>query len=66
MNKPFIAVAVLAIALFSISGCKKKAENAEGPMESAGEEVDQAAETTENNTEEAVEEAGDNVEEATD
>ena len=62
-----------AITLLAMSGCKKNTESSQGPMESAGEEMDQAGERTEERTEEAgeeveesVEETGDRIEESTD
>jgi PBP1b-binding outer membrane lipoprotein LpoB len=72
MTKLSMISMAFAITLFS-AGCKKNSETTEGPMESAGEEMDQAGETTEEKTEEAVEEvqeeteeAGDTIEDATD
>lgn len=61
-----VTIVLSALVLMLAVGCKKKAENAEGPMESAGEEVDQAADNAGDKVEEGVEEAGDKVEDATD
>ena len=62
MTKIATTVTVLTLALLMMGGCKKKAEHNEGPMESAGEEVDQAGEKAGDQ----VEEAGDKVEDAAD
>ena len=65
MNKTSMMRLIFAATLLvGASACKKKPENAEGPMESAGEEADKAAEDTADATEEAVEDTGDKVEEA--
>lgn len=61
-----IAILLSALVLSLAVGCKKKAENAQGPMESAGEEVDQAADKTGDKVGDTVEETGDKVENATD
>ena len=62
MSKSSVALLALSFTLLAAAGCKKEPENNEGPMESAGEEVDEATE----NAGDAVEEAGDNVEDAAD
>lgn len=67
------SVTALTLALLLTSGCKKNTQQSEGPMESAGEEVDQAGESAAERTEEAgekaeekMEQTGDKVEDATD
>lgn len=62
MTKISMMMLALALSMVMATGCKKKAEHNEGPMESAGEEVDEAGDKAE----EKVEEAGDNIEDATD
>ncbi|MDB4977113.1 MAG: hypothetical protein JWN48_5454 [Myxococcaceae bacterium] len=57
---------LVAAMLVGATACKKKAEHNEGPLESAGESVDDAAKDTADATEEAAEDTGDKVEEATD
>jgi hypothetical protein len=61
-------IALLALAtLLVVVGCKKKEpEHQEGPMESAGEEIDETGREIEQETEEAADEAGENIEEAGD
>ena len=67
MNKISMMTLVFAMSiLLGVSGCKKKPESGEGPMESTGESVDNAANDASDATEEAVEETGDKVEDATD
>ena len=69
-----ISMIQLAFATTLLLGaCGKKSENSEGPMESAGEEADEAAadvseksEETKEDADHAVEEAGDAVEEKAD
>lgn len=61
MRRISITVLALAFTVMAATGCKKKPAN-EGPMESAGEEADQAG----HEVKESVEEAGDEVEDATD
>jgi hyperosmotically inducible protein len=61
-----VTIVLSALVLMLAVGCKKKAEHSEGPMESAGEEVDVAADNAGDKVEEGVEEAGDKVEDATD
>lgn len=60
-------------ALLVLGACKKKPENGDGPMESAGREVDKKAADVSEKSEEAgedvdrkVEEAGDKIEDKTD
>jgi hypothetical protein len=63
MSKLLVMLFSLSLAALVASGCnKKKADNNEGPMESAGEEVNQAVEETGD----SLEEAGDNIEDSTD
>ncbi len=57
MNKPVHVVALFAAILFALGGCEN-----EGPMEKAGEKIDEAVEEAG----EAVEEAADKVRDATD
>lgn len=67
MNKNTMMHLALAIGLLvGAAACKKKPETAEGPIESAGEEVKEAAGDASDATEEAAEDTGDKVEEATD
>jgi len=65
-----ISMIQLAFATTLLLGaCGKKSDNAEGPMESAGEEADKAAADVSEKSDEAsdaVEEAGDAVEDKTD
>ncbi len=62
-----ISIMHLAVAVSLLFGaCKKEPENAEGPMEAAGEEADEAASDTKEATSEAAEDTGDAVEEAGD
>jgi hypothetical protein len=66
MKKAWIVQMVIASSLLlGATACKKKAEHGEGPLESAGEEVDEAGKDASNATDEAVEDTGDKVEEAT-
>ena len=62
MTKISMTLMALALAMLMATGCKKKAEHNEGPMESAGEEADEAGDKVE----EKVEEAGDEIEDAAD
>ena len=62
MTKISMTLMALALAMLMATGCKKKPEHNEGPMESAGEEADEAGDKIGDK----VEEAGDNVEDATD
>jgi hypothetical protein len=67
MNKNTMMHLALALGLLvGAAACKKKPETAEGPMESAGDEVKEAAGDASDATEEAAEDTGDKVEEATD
>jgi hypothetical protein len=67
MKKTWIVQLVIASSLLlGATACKKKAHNNEGPMESAGEEIDETAKDASDATEEAAEDTGDKVEEATD
>ncbi len=66
MKIKFIAQCVLASTLLLFAACNKKTENAEGPMESAGEEIDETAQETGEGVEEAAEETGEAIEEAGD
>lgn len=66
MKIKFVTQCVLASTLLLLAACNKKTENAQGPMESAGEEVDQTAQETGENMEEATEETGEALEEAGD
>ncbi len=66
MDKIAILATVLAVSLLAFGACKKEPEHAEGPMESAGEEVDETAHDVGKATEEAGEDTGDKIEEATD
>ncbi|HEY6880621.1 MAG TPA: hypothetical protein VI299_21510 [Polyangiales bacterium] len=67
MKKAWIVQLVIASSLLlGAAACKKKPESGEGPMESAGEEVDRSAKDASDATEEAVEDTGDKIEEATD
>ena len=69
-----IAMMQLALAVtLLLGGCKKKSDNNEGALESAGEEADkkaadvsEKAEETAEDADHAIEEAGDAVEEKTD
>jgi hypothetical protein len=65
-----IAVATVAGALAACGGSARTPEEpdtyGEGPMEEAGEEIDEAAEDTGDATEEAVDDTGDALEEAGD
>lgn len=65
MKIKIVTQCVLASTLLLLAACNKKTENAEGPMEAAGEEVDQTAQETGESMEEATEEAGDKAEDAT-
>jgi hypothetical protein len=58
-----VAGVMMAVAC---GGSREPAEHPEGPMEAAGEDVDQAAEETRESLEEAGEETGDALEEAGD
>lgn len=62
MRKLSMSLTALCFAMLVLNGCKKKPAEPEGPMESAGEEVDEAAEKAGDK----VEEAGDKAEEAAD
>jgi hypothetical protein len=63
MRKLSVSLMALCVALLlGTTACKKKPAEPEGPMESAGEEVDQAGEKAGDN----IEEAGDKVEDAAD
>jgi hypothetical protein len=62
MIKLRIMAAGLSVGFVLATGCHKKAEPAQGPAESAGEEIDQAGEAAGDK----VEEAGDKVEDAAD
>lgn len=62
MRRLSILFAVLSLSLLFVSGCKDKPKDPEGPMESAGEEVDEAGEKASDK----VEEAGDKMEDAAD
>jgi len=67
MNKISMMQLVFAASvLIGATACKKEPEHAEGPLEGAGEEVDDAAGDASDATEEAVEDTGDKVEEAAD
>lgn len=67
MKKAWIVQLVIASSLLlGAATCKKKPESGEGPMESAGQEVDDAAKDASHASEEAAEDTGDKVEEATD
>ena len=57
---------LVAAMIVGASACKKKPASSEGPMESAGESVDNAAKDTADKTEEAADDTGDKIEEATD
>jgi hypothetical protein len=65
MRKRTIAVLALSCSVVLATGCKKKAETTEGPMESAGEEVDEATETAGEKVEETGDKAEDAAEDAT-
>ena len=65
MNKISIVMA-LAVSMLAFGACKKEPENAEGPVEAAGEEADGAAADVSEATEEAGEATGEAVEDATD
>lgn len=66
MKRVWLAT-VLVASCIALLGCKKKEPaEPEGPMESAGEEVDETANEVEAETEEAVDDTGDAVEEAGD
>jgi hypothetical protein len=65
MNKISIVMA-LAVSMLALGACKKEPENAEGPVEAAGEEADEAAADVSEATEEAGEATGEAVEDATD
>lgn len=62
MTRLRIMAAVMSVSFVLATGCHKKAEEPEGPAESAGEEVDQAGEAAG----EKIEEAGDQAEDAAD
>ena len=65
MNKISILATLLAVSLLAFGACKKEPEHAEGPLESAGEEVDETAHDVGHATEEAGEETGEAIEEST-
>jgi hypothetical protein len=60
------AIVLSVLAALAIVGCHKKPKHEKGPMESAGEEVDEAGRKAKQDTDEAVEEAGDKAQEAGD
>lgn len=62
MTKISMTLLALALAMTMATGCKKKPVNNDGPMESAGEEIDEAGDKAGDK----IEEAGDKVEDATD
>ena len=70
MKKISMLNLAFAAGLLLLGACKKEPENAEGPMEAAGEEADKAgadvSEASEEAAEDATEKAGDKVEDATD
>jgi hypothetical protein len=64
MNFVWIATLLLSASL-CVVGCKKKEpDNAKGPMESAGEEMDQAGEKVKDESKDAVDKTGEKMEEA--
>lgn len=63
MKKISMLHLALAVSLL-VLGCKKKPENADGPLEAAGEEADQTAGEAGQATEEAAEDTADATEEA--
>lgn len=60
IGRNVIAAVMMSIFIAGVSGCNKK----EGPMESAGKEIDKAAEKTGQQINKAVEKTGEKVEEA--
>ena len=67
MKKAWIVQLVIASSLvLGAAACKKKPEHAEGPMESAGEDMKEGASDVGDATEEAAEDTGDKVEETVD
>jgi hypothetical protein len=62
MHRLSILFTALSLALLLAAGCKEKPKDPEGPMESAGEEVDEAGEKAGDK----IEEAGDKTEDAAD
>lgn len=67
MKKAWIVQLVIASSLLlGAAACKKKPESGEGPLESAGEETEEAAKDVGDKTEEAAEDTGDKVEETVD
>jgi hypothetical protein len=65
-NAWIVQLVIASSLLLGAAACKKKAEHGEGPLESAGEEVDKAGKDASDATEEAAEDTGDKIEEATD
>ena len=65
MSKTTTMIAALSLTLLA-TACKKEPEHTEGPMESAGEEVDETAGEVKEESKEAAEETGDALEEAGD
>jgi hypothetical protein len=66
MKRVWMATMLVASCV-ALMGCKKKEpEHTEGPMESAGEEVDETADDVGDATEEAVDDTGDAMEETGD
>jgi hypothetical protein len=65
MKKSSIMYLAVAACLLAVA-CKKEPEHAEGPMEAAGEEVDNTASDVKEGASEAAEDTGDAVEEAGD
>lgn len=66
MRNARMALALLTTALWLAACGDKNPEHNDGPMESAGEEMDETADDISEGTEEAVEETGDTFEEAGD
>lgn len=66
MKKAWMLLIASTLLLGAVACGKKKAESGEGPLESAGEEVDKAADDVGDKTEEAADDTGDKIEEATD
>lgn len=66
MKKIPMLCVLVATALLSLGACKKKTDTTEGPMESAGAEVDKKAEKAGDAAEEAADDASEDIDEAGD
>jgi hypothetical protein len=64
MNFVWIATLLLSASLCVVGCNKKEPDHAEGPMESAGEEMDEAGEKVKDESKEAVDKTGEKMEEA--